>query len=102
MRLARNRQPAEARLVLLDHIRKHGANDKLYKLLAEAAGAAGYSAEGHRYLAEHYFLSGETERAIKQLELALRQPQLSFYEKSQLQARLEEFSAAFREESKRK
>jgi predicted Zn-dependent protease len=60
----------------------------VYKLLSRAAGELGEQAKGHEYLAQHYYLLGETQRAAMQIEIALKQPGLDFFEVSRLESRL--------------
>jgi predicted Zn-dependent protease len=61
---------------------------RVYKLLSRAAGELGEQAKGHEYLAQHYYLLGETQRAAMQIEIALKQPGLDFFEVSRLESRL--------------
>ena len=61
---------------------------RVYKLLSRAAGDQGQQASGHEYLSEYYYLIGDLEGAILQLEIALKTPDLNFYESSRLESRL--------------
>ena len=63
-------------------------NHAPYKLLSRAAGDQGKQALGHEYLSEYYYLIGDLEGAILQLEIALKTPDLNFYESSRLESRL--------------
>lgn len=57
-----------------------------YELLAQIFSDLKQPGESHRYTAEYYYASGDTESAIMQIRLAKQQPDLSF----QLQAILNE------------
>lgn len=61
---------------------------RVYRLLAEAAGAAGQRAAGHEYLAEFHYRNGDLDEAVMQLEIALEQPGLNFFDSSRLESRL--------------
>jgi predicted Zn-dependent protease len=64
-----------------------------YAFLARAATASGRPAEGHEYLAEYQYALGRLEPAVLQLEIALREYDLDFYDSSRLEARLREVKA---------
>lgn len=61
---------------------------RVYQLLAQAAGELGNAATGHEYLAEYHYRIGRLDDAVMQLEIALEQPELNFYDASRLEARL--------------
>jgi beta-barrel assembly-enhancing protease len=61
---------------------------RVYRLLAQAAGAVGRRAEGHEYLAEYHYRDGDLDEAVMQLEIALDQPGLNFFDSSRLESRL--------------
>ena len=65
----------------------------IYQLMADAAGKAGNSAASMRWRAEYLYRTGDLEPAIRQLELALRQPDVAFHEASKIQVRLDELKA---------
>lgn len=65
----------------------------IYELMADAAGRSGQRAQTLRYRAEQLFLEGDLEPAIRQLELALRVPDLDFHLGSKIQVRLQELRA---------
>lgn len=58
------------------------------KQLATAAGKLGKIAEGHEQLAEFHYLTGDTRAAIQQLQQALKQPGLPYFQEARLTARL--------------
>ena len=70
---------------------------QLYKLMADAAGKSGEKGEVHLYRAEALYLGGDLEPAIKQLEIGLRTPGLTYQAGSRLQVRLEEFRDEYRD-----
>ena len=74
---------------------------RIYRLLSRAAGNLGQEALGHEYLAEHYYLRGQTKLAALQIETALKQPKLDFFDASRLEARLAALNAELDEEDQR-
>jgi predicted Zn-dependent protease len=66
----------------------------VYRLLARAAADNKKTGSGHEYLAEYYYRIGDISSAVTQIEIALKQPGLDFFETSRLESRL----AALREE----
>lgn len=95
-------QPDKARDVLRDYARDHTPrSDPLYyRLLAEAEGRTGAQAEGHLAMAEFYFQIGATGAAREQLELAKKQPDLSYYQRERIDARLKVVEEQLEEEKK--
>lgn len=75
---------------------------RVYQLLSRAEGDQDNRAKGHEYLAEYYYLIGDLEAAILQLEIALKRPELNFYDSSRLESRLAEFKSEEDEEDKKK
>lgn len=63
----------------------------VYKMLAQAAGESGKIIESHRYLAEYYYNNGNPEAASRQLQIALRDKDIPYYEAEQMEARLQIF-----------
>jgi beta-barrel assembly-enhancing protease len=61
----------------------------LYKLLSESLAAAGRDAESHQALAEYYYLNGNPNAAITQLQMAGRQAGNNFYLQSSVEARIQ-------------
>jgi predicted Zn-dependent protease len=70
--------------------------------LAQAAGQAGRRAEGHQHMAEYYYLTGAVDSAVLQLEIGLKQPGVSFYQGSVMEARLAELKKEAEELKKEK
>ncbi len=83
-------EAARAR-TLLEPLARPGSGDPaLHELYARAAEAAGALAQAHRAQAEVYFLNGQVEAAIGQLERALRLARDDYYEAERIRARLSE------------
>ena len=82
-------QPARAR-TLLRNWRQHNAyrqDLEFFDLLSQAEAQSGYQAEGTIAKTEYFYLLGNTELAIDQLEFAENQLQLSNYLKQRVNAR---------------
>lgn len=72
-----NSDKAKTILQSLDYATK---NQPLYfELMAEVHAKQKQTAESHRYLAEYYYASGQTETAILQMNLAKKTKNISFY-----------------------
>lgn len=101
MLLADN-QPAEAYRALQSQLQLRPTDARLYALFARAAGASGRTTEGHEYMAEHYYLVGDLQAAVLQLEIALKDKQLTFYDSSRLESRLLQMRDELEEVERRK
>ncbi|MGB5735919.1 MAG: M48 family metalloprotease [Thiohalocapsa sp.] len=66
---------------------------QVYSLMSDAAGKSGQQAQALRWRAEALYHNGDLEPAVRQLELALRQPKLEFHLASKIQVRLSEMRA---------
>jgi predicted Zn-dependent protease len=66
------------------------AEPTLYRLLAQASGNAGKKTDGRRYLAEYHYTTGDLKSATRQLEMALDDRNLEYYQSAKLAARLKE------------
>jgi predicted Zn-dependent protease len=62
------------------------ADPKIYKLLAQAAGATSHPIQTHTAMSRYYFLNGYTNQALEQLKLAEKSPGLSSYQTARIQA----------------
>ncbi len=82
---------AEAARKLLQPILKSRPQPRNFKLMAQAYGDSGQQAEAHRYLAEFYYATGQTQAAIMQIGLAKQAKDLNFYLSSILEDRLRFF-----------
>lgn len=78
-------------LAIIDEYSRVNIKDAaLYRLEAEAYRQTGKIMSSRRALAEHYYLNGELNEAIHQLQLASAEPDGDFYQSSRLEARLKE------------
>jgi len=81
-------RPEQAYQQLKKQLVQDDTRSKTYELLTRAAKETSRDMESHEYLAEYYYQKGATESAVLQLEIALRQKNLSFYDQSRLESRL--------------
>ncbi len=94
--LVQSRRSDEA-LELIDvYSRSHKADHRLHRLAAEAYAQRGESTRSRLSLAEHYYLVGQLDSAIYQLQLALQDHDAGYYLLSRVEARLEEFEEEWR------
>jgi predicted Zn-dependent protease len=76
-------------MAMLEEEVQHRSDDaRLHRLLARAATTDGQANLGHQHMAEYYYLSGEYEAAIGQLEIALRDRSVEYFRSAQMSARL--------------
>jgi len=81
--------PARALTTLEEIVRRRPGQALIYQQMSDAALKAGQKAATHRYRAEKFYAKGDLEPAIHQLEIALRQPGLSYHDASGIQVRLD-------------
>jgi predicted Zn-dependent protease len=93
-------EPARATKQLQQFLNYRKDEPRVYRLLARAASDQGQRAQGHEYQSEYYYLLGDLKGAILQLEIALKRPEMNFYESSRLESRLAELRAEQEEEEK--
>jgi predicted Zn-dependent protease len=96
-----NGQSADALSTLEDFVALRPGIPQIYSLMSDAAGKSGQKAQTLRWRAEALYYNGDLEPAIRQLELALRQPKLDFYLASKIQVRLSEMQAEERKQDKK-
>lgn len=89
--LLKSGKPQEARQVLLMLDAKTQHEPIYLNLLAQTYSDIKQPAESHRYLAEYYYATGQTQAAIMQIKLAQKSPGLNFYLASILDERLQFF-----------
>jgi predicted Zn-dependent protease len=70
-------------------------------LLEQAAMKAGNKAATHRFRAEKLYAEGDTEPAIRQLEIALRQRDIAYHDAARIQARLDAWKEEERDRKRR-
>ncbi|TVQ87187.1 MAG: M48 family peptidase [Chromatiaceae bacterium] len=94
-------RPADA-LGALERFVVHRADlPGIYELMADAAHQSGQAAQTHRYRAEYLARTGDLEPAIRQLELALRVPDIDYFLASRIEVRLEQLRAEERQQKER-
>jgi len=81
--------PARALKTLEDVGRRRPGRALIYQQMSDAALKAGRKTATHRYRAEKFYAEGDLEPAIRQLEIALRRPGLSYHDASRIQVRLD-------------
>ncbi|WP_260291339.1 M48 family metalloprotease [Sedimenticola hydrogenitrophicus] len=86
-------RPREVKPILERQLNGRPDDTLLYKLLAQASGDAGEKTQGHQYLAEYYYHTGALNSAVMQLEIALKDRTLDYYESARMAARLKEIRA---------
>lgn len=92
-------QAEQARKLLVKLLeRPRAQTPAVYTLLARAAQASGNRWQASQATAEMYFLNGQTQPAIQQLEQALKTADLDYYARSSLEARLKTFKDIARDE----
>lgn len=89
-------QPEQAHQALQALSEKTRSLPIYFELLAQCYGALKQDAESHRYMAEYYYLSGQTKAAITQIKLAQQSSHVNLY----LNAILDERLRFFEEEEK--
>jgi len=82
-------QPARALKTLEEIARRRPGRPLLYQKMADAALKSGRKTATHRYRAEKFYAEGDLELAIRQIEIALRQPGLSYHDAAGIQVRLD-------------
>ena len=80
----------EALALIDEFVRSRGPDHRLHRLAAEAYAQRGETTRSRFSLSEHYYLSGQIDAAIYQLELAARDSDAGYYLLSRVEARLEE------------
>ena len=95
-------KPQTARQTLEKLVLQHPEDAAIYKLLSRAAGNTGDVNQAHEYLADYYFLSGRREQAKQQLEIALRDRNISLFRGERMSARLKQIQEEIAELKQRK
>ena len=95
-------KPALAQKRLMRFLDFRREEPGVHALLSRAAGDLGEQSQSHEHLSEYYYLTGDLQSAILQIEIALKSPGLNFYESSRLESRLSEMREEQSEEDKRR
>ncbi|NRB70574.1 MAG: M48 family metallopeptidase [Xanthomonadales bacterium] len=85
--------PDQARIaatILREQLQRRDDEPRLYRLLARASALSGDDFNASLALAEYYFRSGEVTEALQQLDMVIARQDLSYYQRSSTDARLEE------------
>ena len=98
--LVQSRRSDEALALIDTFSRSRGADHRLHRLAAEAYAQRGETTRSRFSLAEHYYLSGQLDAAIYQLELAAQDPDAGYYLLSRVEARLEELREEWRQRAR--
>jgi predicted Zn-dependent protease len=88
--LLQNGQPDKAHEILLDLFNQVAPTPDQIRVIAQAASAAGQTADAHYYMAEYHLLNGDLTMAADQLRLALSIPGINSVQKARFRSRLEE------------
>ena len=83
-------QAETASVVLRQQLVSQQDDPTLYALYARAANLAGDEIRSTEAIAESYYQRGGVEEAIRQLDGLLRQPDLDYYQRARVSARLTE------------
>jgi len=86
-------QAKQAQQILHDFLRDRDRNPRFYHLLAEAEAKLGHTAQSQMAMGEYYYRIGHNQQAVTQLNLALKDTSLDFYESARIEARLKELKA---------
>ncbi len=88
---------------LLDNLTQQRPHDPtIYKLAATAAGKAGHNSQGHYFLAEYYYHSGDLQSAQRQLEISLNNRSNNYYLSAKMAARLKDIKQEIADLKQRK
>ena len=98
--LVQSRRSDDALALIDTFMRSRGADHRLHRLAAEAYVQRGETTRSRFSLAEHYYLSGQLDAAIYQLELAAQDPDAGYYLLSRVEARLEELQEEWRQRAR--
>lgn len=98
--LVQNGQASRAIKVLDRAIEQRPDKPALYELRSRAYLATGNQGNAHLDLAESHYLNGQLEKAVQQLQAALKSDKLEFYDASRIQAKLRELRDELVEEKK--
>jgi predicted Zn-dependent protease len=92
----------EAHDVLLDLFNNVPPTPEQIRLTALAASSAGDDGDAAYYMGEYHIASGDLSLAIKQLELALADPDITDVQRARFEARMKEVREALAESGKRR
>jgi len=91
--LIRNNQPEAARKLLRNLLDKSNNDSLLHQMYARASEKSKNIGDAYFHLAEYYYLNGSTETAIDHLTRASKLPEMDYYLRSRIDARLKQYQA---------
>jgi len=91
--LIRNNQPETARKLLRNLLDKYNNDSLLHQMYARASEKSKNIGDAYFHLAEYYYLNGSTETAIDHLTRARKLPEMDYYLRSRIDARLKQYQA---------
>ena len=100
--LLRGGDAKEAHAVLLDLFNNVPPTPEQIRLTALAASSAGDTGDAYYYMGEYHISSGDLAMAVKQLELALADPDITAVQRARFEARKKEVEDALKESGKRR
>ena len=83
----------KAEAILREQLRRNGEDPRLYELYARALDYSGNRVRASEAIAESYYLRGQIPEAILQLSRLAEQPDLTYYQRARIAARLDEMQA---------
>ncbi len=89
--LIRNQQPEAARKLLRSLLDKYNNDSLLHQMYARASEKSQNIGDAYFHLAEYYYLNGNTELAIDNLSRARDVPEIDYYLRSKVDARLKQY-----------
>lgn len=92
----------EAHEVLLDLFNNVPPTPEQIRFTALAASSAGDTGDAYYYMGEYHIASGDLMNAVKQLELALADPDITGVQRARFEARMEEVREALVDSGKRR
>ncbi len=94
--LIRNNQPEAARQQLRSLLDKYSNDSLLHQMYARASEKSKNIGDAYFHLAEYYYLNGSTELAIDNLTRARKLPDIDYYLRSKVDARLKQYQATLK------
>lgn len=86
--LLKAKRPRQAKKIIKIALQTRPNDPELHQILSQAAGGLGNDYEAHYALAEYYYLNGDLNGALKQLQIATRYSEDNFYLQSVVEARI--------------
>jgi predicted Zn-dependent protease len=83
----------KAETILREQLRRNSEDPRLYELYARALDYSGNRVRASEAIAESYYLRGQIPEAILQLSRLAEQPDLTYYQRARIAARLDEMQA---------